>query len=276
MFNGKRIIAVMPAYNAGQTVEQTCAEVDREIIDEIILVDDASRDDTVQKARELNLKVIVHPRNRGYGGNQKTCYTCALEMGADIVVMIHPDYQYTPFLAPAMVSMIGNGVYDCVIASRIVGGEALKGGMPLYKYVANRFLTATQNVLMGGKLSEYHTGYRAFSREVLERLPLEENSEDFLFDNQMLSQIMYFGYRIGELSCPAKYFPGASSINFIRSCKYGLGCLWTAASYRLAKMHLLRPRIFDLQSRTLNPSGKAAGIDSISNTAGSPACSPGN
>ncbi len=259
MFGNKRVIAVLPAYNASKTLEQTCAEIDTSIVDEIILVDDGSSDDTVEKAKKLDLKVFVHPNNRGYGGNQKTCYQKALELGADIVIMIHPDYQYTPKLAPAMVSMIANGVYDCVIASRIVGGGALRGGMPFYKYVSNRFLTAVQNLLMAGKLSEYHTGYRAFSRAVLEQLPLEENSDDFIFDNQMLSQIIYFDFRVGELSCPTKYFPEASSINFFRSCKYGLGCLYTAALFRLGKMGLAKPSIFDPQASHL-PLAKEAPV----------------
>ncbi|MBE7466660.1 MAG: glycosyltransferase family 2 protein [Planctomycetes bacterium] len=244
MFRGQKIVAVMPAYNAEKTVERTVAEVNRQIVDEIVLVDDCSRDATVNKARELGLHVVVHEKNRGYGGNQKTCYTKALDLGADIVIMIHPDYQYTPLLAEAMVTMIANGVYDTVLGSRILCGGALRGGMPYYKYVANRFLTAFQNVMTGAKLSEYHTGYRAFSREVLLALPLEENSDDFLFDNQMLSQILHFGFRIGEVSCPTKYFEEASSINFRRSCTYGLGCLWTSVQYRLSRWGLLHPGLF--------------------------------
>jgi glycosyltransferase involved in cell wall biosynthesis len=192
----------------------------------------------------MGLTVLVHPENRGYGGNQKTCYREALERGADIVVMIHPDYQYTPLLIPAMATMIANGVYDCVIGSRILGGKARMGGMPLYKYWSNRFLTMSQNLLMGSKLSEFHTGYRAFSRDVLQRLPLEENSDGFVFDNQMLAQIIYCGFRIGEVSCPTKYFAEASSINFVQSCLYGLGCLRTGLQFRLARIGLARPRVF--------------------------------
>lgn len=251
MFNNRRVIVVMPAYNAERTLLRTCQEIDRNIVDEIVLVDDASSDETVRVARELSLHVIVHPKNRGYGGNQKTCYQAALNLGADIVIMVHPDYQYTPLLIPAMASMIGNGLYDCVIGSRILSGDARRSGMPSYKYVANRFLTLVQNLVMRSKLTEFHTGYRAFSREVLMQLPLEENSDDFVFDNQMLSQIHYFGFKIGEVSCPTKYFAEASSINFRRSCKYGLGCLSTAATYRLTKWNLVRSRLFDSAGRKL-------------------------
>lgn len=245
MFRNKRIVVVMPAYNAAKTLERTCEEIDRNLVDEIVLVDDASRDNTVSVANDLGLHVVAHPKNRGYGGNQKTCYKTALSLGADIVVMVHPDYQYTPLLVPAIVPMIGNGIYDCVIASRILGGRAMQSGMPIYKYVANRFLTLAQNVLMQSKLSEFHTGYRAFSKELLMQLPLEENSDDFVFDNQMLSQIIYFGYEIGEISCPTKYFAEASSINFSRSCKYGIGCLQTAAAFRLARWGLRGSKVFD-------------------------------
>ena len=245
MFRNKRIVVVMPAYNAAKTLERTCEEIDRNLVDEIVLVDDASRDNTVSVANDLGLHVVAHPKNRGYGGNQKTCYKTALSLGADIVVMVHPDYQYTPLLVPAIVPMIGNGIYDCVIASRILGGRAMQSGMPIYKYVANRFLTLAQNVLMQSKLSEFHTGYRAFSKELLMQLPLEENSDDFVFDNQMLSQIIYFGYEIGEISCPTKYFAEASSINFSRSCKYGIGCLQTATAFRLAKWGLRGSKVFD-------------------------------
>ena len=223
---------------------QTYEEIDRGLVDDVILVDDASKDRTVDLARELGLKVLVHSKNRGYGGNQKTCYSEALRLGADIVVMVHPDYQYTPLLIPSMATMIANGVYDCVIGSRILGGRARSGGMPIYKYFANRFLTLCQNLLMGSKLTEFHTGYRAFSREVLERLPLDENSDDFVFDNQMLAQIIYNDYRIGEISCPTKYFDEASSINFRRSCIYGLGCLRTGFQFRLARLGLASPGIF--------------------------------
>lgn len=227
----------MPAYNAAQTLVQTYNEVmEQGLVDEVILVDDFSRDDTVAIGRTLaGVKVHMHAHNQGYGANQKTCYRLALEAGADIVVMIHPDYQYTPKLLPAMVSLIGNGLYPCVLGSRILGGQALRGGMPWWKYAANRFLTWAENMLIGAKLSEYHTGYRAFSREILEKLELSGNSDDFVFDNQMLAQIHWHGFTIAEVSCPTKYFPEASSINFSRSVTYGLGCLWTGLRFRLAK-----------------------------------------
>ncbi len=244
MLNGKKIVVVLPAYNAAKTLETTYREIPLEIVDDVVLVDDASRDDTAEVARKLGITTIVHENNRGYGGNQKTCYRTALDLGADIVVMLHPDYQYTPLLLPAMAAMIAYGEFDAVLASRILGTGALKGGMPLYKYIANRFLTCTENILLGQKLSEYHTGYRAFSRAVLETLPLERNSDDFVFDNQMLAQITWCGFRIGEVSCPTKYFPEASSINFSRSVTYGLGVLGTALSYRLTRMGLLRGKIY--------------------------------
>jgi glycosyltransferase involved in cell wall biosynthesis len=246
MFAGKKIVVVMPAYNAAQTVTQTVDEVLQQgVVDEIILVDDRSRDDTVQVASQLlGVRVHVHESNKGYGGNQKTCYHLALEAGADIVVMVHPDYQYTPKLIPAMTSIIANGLHPCVLGSRILGGYALKGGMPFWKYVSNRFLTLAENILLGAKLSEYHTGYRAFSRKILETLRLEENSDDFVFDNQMLAQILWHGFTIGEVSCPTKYFPEASSINFRRSLKYGFGCLSTALSFRLVKMGLWKSKRF--------------------------------
>ena len=228
----------MPAYNAARTLRQTYTEVrDQGLVDLIILVDDRSRDDTVAVAKTLEgVQVHQHEVNKGYGGNQKTCYRLALEAGADIVIMIHPDYQYTPKLLPAMVSIIGNGLHPCVMGSRILGGYALRGGMPFWKYVANRFLTLAENIMLGAKLSEYHTGYRAFSREILEQLHLADNSDDFVFDNQMLAQILWHGFTIGEVSCPTKYFPEASSINLRRSIKYGFGCLSTALQFRLAKM----------------------------------------
>jgi glycosyltransferase involved in cell wall biosynthesis len=251
MFNGLKVIVVMPAYNAAKTLHRTYSEIDRTMVDEIILVDDASSDETVKIASELGLHVLQHPKNRGYGGNQKTCYKTALELGADIVVMVHPDYQYTPLLIPAMVPMIGSGIYDCVIGSRILGGKARRSGMPLYKYIANRFLTLTQNLLMQSKLTEFHTGYRAFSREVLLALPLEENSDDFVFDNQMLTQVIYFGFSIGEVSCPTKYFTDASSINFLRSCKYGLGCLHSGLKFRLKRWGLIRPAFLSERGRRL-------------------------
>lgn len=237
MLSGQKIVVVMPAYNAAQTLRRTYDEVMAQgIVDLIILVDDASTDETVAIARTLeHVQVEVHPSNRGYGGNQKTCYRLALAAGADIVVMIHPDYQYTPVLLPAIASMVGSGLYPCVLASRILGGGALRGGMPLWKYIANRLLTAVENLMFGAKLSEYHTGYRAFSRNLLERLPLESNSDDFVFDNQMLAQILWLDCEIGEITCPAKYMPEASSINFRRSVRYGFGCLETGIRFRLAR-----------------------------------------
>jgi len=246
MYRNQKVVVVMPAYNAARTLRQTYEEVrEQQLVDLIILVDDRSRDETVAVARELaGVQVHVHDVNTGYGGNQKTCYRLALEAGADIVVMIHPDYQYTPKLLPAMVSMIGNGLHPCVLGSRILGGYSLQGGMPLWKYVANRGLTFLENVLLGAKLSEYHTGYRAFSRAILESLDLSANSDDFVFDNQMLAQIFWHGFTIGEVSCPTKYFAEASSINFRRSVKYGFGCLSTGLKFRLAKMGLAKPRLF--------------------------------
>lgn len=244
MLNGKKIVVVLPAYNASKTLEKTYNEIPFEFVDDVVLVDDASRDDTAEVARTLGIHTIVHEQNKGYGGNQKTCYRTALGLGADIVVMLHPDYQYTPKLITAISAMIAYGEFDAVLASRILGIGALKGGMPLYKYIANRVLTFAENLLLGHKLSEYHSGYRAFSREVLETLPLDNNSDDFVFDNQMLAQIVWAGFRIGEVSCPTKYFPEASSINFSRSVRYGFGVLGTAASFRLAKMGLTSPAIF--------------------------------
>jgi glycosyltransferase involved in cell wall biosynthesis len=246
MFRDKKIVVVMPAYNAAKTLRQTYDEVmEQEIVDVIVIVDDASQDETVRIAMELpNTRVFAHPSNRGYGGNQKTCYRLALEAGADIVIMLHPDYQYTPKLIPVMVSLLAHGLYSCVLGSRILGNSALKGGMPLWRYVSNRFLTLVENILLGSKLSEFHTGYRAFAREVLERLPLQANSDDFLFDNQMLAQILWYGYAVAEISCPTKYFGEASSINFRRSVKYGLGCLSVGAEFRLAKWGLVRSKRF--------------------------------
>jgi len=244
MLQQNRIIVVMPAYNASKTLAMTYEEIPKDIVDEVILVDDASRDDTALQAAELGIHTIIHPQNRGYGGNQKTCYAEALAKGADVVVMLHPDYQYSPRLIAAMSSMIVSGHYDVVLGSRILGGMARKGGMPLYKYVANRFLTLIENLALGVKLSEYHTGYRAFSRRLLETLPLEENSDDFVFDNQMLAQAVFFGFRIGEISCPTRYFEEASSINFSRSVKYGLGVLGTSARYLLHKFGLVKSPLF--------------------------------
>jgi glycosyltransferase involved in cell wall biosynthesis len=251
MILGKKVAVVMPAYNAAKTLERTLAEIDRSVVDEIILVDDASRDATAEIARRSGLKTYVHPKNLGYGGNQKTCYRAALDGGADIVVMVHPDYQYTPKLIPAMTSMIASNLYDCVLGSRILGNGALDGGMPLYKYIFNRFLTLAQNLLIGQKLSEYHTGYRAFSRQILETLPLGECDDDFVFDNEMLALVHYRGFRIGEVSCPTKYFDEASSINFSRSVKYGLGVLRVSLSFRLARLGLLRSRIFSDHGKTV-------------------------
>jgi glycosyltransferase involved in cell wall biosynthesis len=243
MLNGQKIVVVMPAYNAARTLRQTYAEVMAErIVDLVIVVDDASQDETVAVARTLDrVQVEVHPTNRGYGANQKTCYRRALAAGGDIIIMIHPDYQYTPKLIPAMASLVASGIYPCVLASRILGGGALHGGMPWWKYVSNRVLTFVENVLIGAKLSEYHTGYRAFSRHLLERLPLDGNSDDFVFDNQILAQVISLGYPIGEVTCPARYLPEASSINFGRSVRYGLGCLGTALRFRLAHWGFVRP-----------------------------------
>jgi glycosyltransferase involved in cell wall biosynthesis len=250
MINGKCIVVVMPAYNASKTLEKTFRELP-DVVDTTILVDDHSSDETIKIAKELGLQVFLHDKNYGYGRNQQTCYREALAAGADIVVMVHPDYQYTPLLVSAMASMVAFGVYDVVLGSRIVGGGARKGGMPLYKYVANRLLTAFQNAFTGAKLSEYHTGFRAFSRKVLESLPLLENSDDFVFDNEILTQCIYFGYRIGELSCPTKYFDEASSINFARSVKYGFGVLRTTWKYVLQKSGIAHFRMFSPESRKL-------------------------
>ncbi len=246
MFKDKKVIVVMPAYNAAETLRRTYDEVmAQEIVDQVILVDDASCDETRVIAHTLPKTIVhTHPKNAGYGANQKTCYKLALEAGGDIIIMVHPDYQYTPKLIPAMASMIGSGLYHCVLGSRILGGYALRGGMPWWKYIANRFLTLVENIMTGAKLSEYHTGYRAFSRELLEKLPLEKNSDDFVFDNQMLAEILWVDYQIAEVSCPTLYFAQASSINFQRSLKYGFGCLSTAIKYRLAKMNLIRSKLF--------------------------------
>lgn len=259
MFKDKKVVVIMPAFNAERTLAQTHREVmQQEIVDAIILVDDASRDGTARLARTLaGVQVHTHPDNRGYGANQKTCYRLALEAGADIVIMVHPDYQYTPKLIPAMASLIGNGVYDCVLGSRILGGYALRGGMPFWKYASNRFLTLCENWLLGAKLSEYHTGYRAFSRRLLERLPLDRNSDDFVFDNQMLAQILWLGYAIAEITCPTKYFQEASSINFRRSVRYGFGCLRTAVAFRLARLGLARSPLFP-PAEPASPHGRRA------------------
>ena len=246
MYRDKKVVVVMPAFNAARTLRQTYDEVmEQGVVDEVIVVDDASHDETVSLASQLpHTTVHLHERNLGYGANQKTCYRAALDAGADIIVMVHPDYQYTPKLIPAMVSMLGNGLYACVLGSRILGNYARQGGMPLWKYVANRGLTFVENLLFGSKLSEFHTGYRAFTRELLQQLPLQENSDDFVFDNQMLAQILWRGEIVAEVSCPTKYFPEASSINFRRSVRYGFGCLATAVEFRLTKMGLIRSRRF--------------------------------
>lgn len=251
MVAGKKVIVVLPAYNAEKTLRRTVEEVPPGLVDEFVVVDDASQDNTVGVAQELGLPCIVHVRNRGYGGNQKTCYSEAVRRDADIVVMLHPDYQYSPKLLGAMVWLVASGEYDVVLGSRILGAGARKGGMPLYKYVANRLLTASENLLLGVKLSEYHTGYRAFSRRVLETLPLEEGSDDFVFDNEVLAQAVAFGFQIGEISCPTKYFPEASSINFRRSVVYGLGVLSTALRFRLHRWGLWRDHLFDARGRHL-------------------------
>ena len=254
MINGKRIAIVLPAYNAENTLEATVREIP-EVVDTCILVDDGSRDNTVELAHRLGLQVFVHDRNYGYGRNQQTCYREALSADADVVLMLHPDYQYTPLLVTAMASMVAYGVYDVVLGSRIIGGTALRGGMPFYKYVGNRLLTAFENIFLGIKLSEYHTGYRAFSRQVLTDLPLVENSDDFVFDNQMLAQCVHFGFRIGEVSCPTKYFEEASSINFQRSVIYGLGVVRTTLQFALQKWGVGRFRIFSAQGRRLETAG---------------------
>jgi len=270
MINGKRIAVVLPAYNAEKTLEATVRELP-ELVDTAILVDDHSSDHTIEVAKRLGLHFFVHDRNYGYGRNQQTCYREALASGADVIIMVHPDYQYTPLLVTAMASMVAYGVYDVVLGSRIIGGhnQALRGGMPLWKYVANRFLTAFENFFLRVKLSEYHTGYRAFSRQVLATLPLLENSDDFVFDNQMLAQCVHFGFRIGEVSCPTKYFKEASSINFRRSMKYGLGVLSTAIQFALQKAGIARFSIFSKNGRRLDPGAQsyyAAGAAAESTT----------
>lgn len=245
MIKGQHVIVVLPAYNASKTLEKTLNEIDFDIVDEVILVDDCSKDDTVEVAKRLGIKhIISHEKNKGYGGNQKSCYNKALELNADIVIMVHPDYQYTPLLIPSMSYLIANGLYHVVLGSRILGKGALAGGMPWYKYVANRLLTFTQNVLMNAKLSEYHTGYRAFSKEVLQSVNYNANSDNFVFDNQMLAQIWYAGYEIAEITCPTKYFNDASSINIKNSSIYGIGVLRTSLQYRLQKMKLAKFKIF--------------------------------
>jgi len=245
LVDGQRLITVLPAFNAERTLEKTVHEVPAGLVDEFVLVDDGSIDGTVKVAQRLGIPFVVHPENRGYGGNQKTCYRAALARGADIVVMLHPDYQYSPRLLGAMAWLVASDEFDVVLGSRILGSGALQGGMPLYKYVANRFLTAFENIMLGVKLSEYHTGYRAFSRKVLETLPIDRNSDDFVFDNQMLAQAVAFGFRIGEISCPTRYFPEASSINFSRSVVYGLGVVRTSFAFRLHKWGIRTSPLFE-------------------------------
>ncbi len=251
MYQDQKVVVVMPAYNAAKTIRRTYDETMAQgVVDLVIVVDDASSDETLEIARKLpHTKVHGHEENLGYGGNQKTCYRLALEAGADVVIMIHPDYQYTPMLIPAMASLIGNGLYDCVLGSRILGGHALRGGMPWWRYVSNRGLTFFENLMTGAKLSEYHTGYRAFSRRLLERLDLEHNSDDFVFDSQMLAQVLWLDMLIAEVSCPTKYFEEASSISFWRSVRYGFGVLGVSLQYRLARMGLMRPAIFSALER---------------------------
>ena len=253
MIHGKRVIVVLPAYNAARTLERTYRELPHEVVDEVILVDDASQDETVALARTLGITTLVHDRNLGYGGNQKTCYRNALQRGADVVIMVHPDYQYTPALVTAMSSMVALGIYDVVLGSRMLGKSALTGGMPRYKYVANRVLTLIENIVLGRKLSEYHTGYRAFHRRVLETLPLDENSNDFVFDNEMLAQVVAFDYTIGEVSCPTRYFGEASSISFPRAVRYGLGVLGVCGKFWLHRSGFKKFRLFERDARTLAP-----------------------
>ena len=255
MLHGKKIVVVLPAYNAAYTLERTYKEIPFEIVDEVLLVDDASHDETLEIADRLGIRCFRHFQNLGYGGNQKTCYTEALKLDVDIVVMLHPDYQYSPRIIPALVGLVASGEYDVALGSRILGGRARQGGMPLHKYLANRFLTLVQNLMLRAKLSEYHTGFRAFSRQVLETLPLKENSDDFVFDNQMLAQALYFGFRLGEVSCPTRYFPEASSINFTKSVKYGLGVLYTSCQFVGSRIGLAKPAIFSPKGRRLFPEG---------------------
>ena len=256
MLNGKKIVVVLPAYNAELTLRQTYREIPMDIVDDVILVDDHSSDATAALSEELGIKTFIHPANLGYGANQKTCYRQALKLGADIVVMLHPDYQYSPLLITAMVSLVSVGHYDLVLGSRILGVGALAGGMPFYKYVSNRVLTLIQNLLIHHKLSEYHTGYRSYSRRVLETIPFEENSDDFVFDNQVLAQAVYFGFRIGEISCPTAYFPEASSINLKRSIIYGLGVIWTSVKFVCNKAGLIKSPLFQPKPELRSPAEK--------------------
>jgi len=263
VIDGLRICVVLPAYNAARTLEQTVEDVPKAVVDDLVVVDDQSSDDTVAVARKLGLHVLVHPKNRGYGGNQKTCYAEALRRGADIVVMVHPDYQYQPKLVPALAACISSGLFDVALGSRILGGDAVSGGMPRYKYVANRFLTLAENLILGQKLSEYHTGYRAFSRRLLLELPLEENDDDFIFDNQMLVQAVEFGFRIAEVTCPTRYAPDSSSIGFARSVRYGVGVLQTATLARMKRLGWTAPAFLAAEGRrlALAPSGEPPADD---------------
>lgn len=252
MINGKKVVVVMPAYNAEKTLEKTFNEIYKDIVDDVILTDDFSSDNTKNLSKELNITTVYHEKNRGYGGNQKSCYTAALNAGADIIIMLHPDYQYTPKLVPAMAAMIAFGQYDAVLASRVLVNEALKGGMPLYKWIINRILTGFENFFTNSHLSEYHTGFRGFTREVIEKLPLEDCNDDFIFDNEMIALILYNNYKIGEISCPNKYFPEASSINFPRACKYGLGVLKVSILYFLARLGIYKSKIFGKDAKKLD------------------------
>lgn len=252
MLNNKKIVVVMPAYNAENTLEQTHLDICKDIVDDIILTDDASTDNTKLISEKLNITTILHTENKGYGANQKSCYIAALQAGADIIIMLHPDYQYTPKLVPAIAAMLAFGEYDVVIASRMLTGSALKGGMPLYKWISNKFLTAFQNFLNGEHLSEYHTGFRGFTKEVFEKIPIEDFDDDFIFDNQFLSLAVYHKYKIGEISCPTKYFPEASSINFVRSCKYGLGVLQNSILYFLAHLGIYKSKIYGRNAKKLD------------------------
>lgn len=252
MLNGKKIIVVLPAYNAEKTLKITYEKICKDVVDDIILIDDFSCDNTVETAKQLNISTIVHEKNMGYGANQKTCYTAALQLNADIVIMLHPDYQYSPELIPAMAAMLAYGKYDAVIASRMLTGDALKNGMPFYKWISNKFLTGFENLFTKANLSEYHSGYRGFTKEVLEKLPLESCDNDFIFDNEMLALIIYNNFKIGEISCPAKYFPEASSINFRRSCKYGFGVLGISVLFLLAKIDIFKAKIFKQNAKKLD------------------------
>ena len=255
MINNQKIVVIMPAYNAEKTLKQTYSEIYQEFVDEVILVDDFSCDKTKDISKELNITTIIHEKNLGYGGNQKSCYKAALNSGADIVIMLHPDYQYTPKLIPAIATMLAFGEYDAVLASRMLGNSARKGGMPLYKFIANKFLTCFENFFLNEKVSEYHTGFRGFTKKVLEELPLEDCSNDFVFDNEIIALMFYNKFRIGEISCPTKYFKDASSINFYRSCKYGLSVLWVSLKYRLAKLGL-KTKIFRPDAKRLDKNSK--------------------